>query len=35
MAQIDPRNFDALVGLPGGRVARLGDLLPEHWITPG
>ncbi|HEY2584157.1 MAG TPA: cytidine deaminase [Tepidisphaeraceae bacterium] len=32
MAQIDPRNLDALIGLPGGRVARLRELLPEHWI---
>jgi cytidine deaminase len=34
MAQIDPRNFDAIIGLPGGRFARLRELLPEHWIAP-
>jgi cytidine deaminase len=32
MAQVDPRNFDALVALPGGRTARLRELLPDHWM---
>ena len=32
MAQVDPRNFDARVGLPGGRSASLRDLLPDHWL---
>jgi cytidine deaminase len=32
MVQVDPRNFDARVGLPGGRVTRLRELLPDHWM---
>ena len=32
MVQVDPRNFDARVGLPGGRVASLRELLPDHWM---
>lgn len=32
LAQIDSRNFDALVGLPGERAATLRELLPEHWL---
>jgi len=32
MVQVNPRNFDTRVGLAGGRVARLRDLLPHHWL---
>jgi cytidine deaminase len=32
MAQINPANFDAQIVLPGGRIARLRELLPEHWL---
>src|SRR5688500_16134822 len=32
MVQVDPRNFYAQVGLPGGRVVLLRDLLPDHWM---
>ena len=32
LVQVDRRNLDAAVGLPGGRVARLRDLLPDHWL---
>jgi cytidine deaminase len=32
MVQVDPRNLDARVGLPGGRIVRLRELLPEHWM---
>jgi cytidine deaminase len=32
MVQVDPRNFDARVGLPGGRIVRLRELLPYHWM---
>lgn len=32
MVQVDPRNFDAIVTLPRGRVATLRELLPEHWL---
>jgi cytidine deaminase len=32
MVQVDPRNFDARVGLPGGRIVRLRELLPDHWM---
>jgi cytidine deaminase len=32
MAQINPRNLDAQVALPGGRTARLRELLPDHWL---
>jgi cytidine deaminase len=34
MVQVDPRNFDASIGLPGGRVVRLRELLPDHWMGP-
>ena len=34
MVQVDPRNFAALVGLPGGRVVPLRELLPDHWMGP-
>jgi cytidine deaminase len=34
MVQVNPKNLDALVALPGDRVVRLGELLPEHWF-PG
>jgi cytidine deaminase len=32
LVQVNPRNFAALVGLPNERVARLQELLPEHWL---
>jgi cytidine deaminase len=34
MVQVNPRNLDALVGLAGGRVVRLRELLPDHWMSP-
>jgi cytidine deaminase len=33
LAQIDPANFDAQIGLPGGRTAQLRELLPQHWLS--
>jgi cytidine deaminase len=33
LVQVNPRNFETLVGLPGGRVVRLRELLPEHWMS--
>jgi len=33
MVQVDSRNFDAQVALPGGRIALLRELLPDHWST--
>ena len=32
---VDVRNGDAQVGLPGGRTARLHELLPGHWLREG
>jgi len=32
MLQVDPRNDDANVALPNGRIATLRTLLPDHWI---
>ena len=32
MVQVNPKNLDAEVALPGGRVKRLAELLPDHWI---
>ena len=32
MVQVDPRNLDAIIALPMGRVATLRELLPEHWL---
>jgi cytidine deaminase len=32
MMQVDPRNLDAIVALPMGRVATLRELLPERWL---
>lgn len=32
LVQVNPRNFNALVGLPSGRVVPLRELLPNHWI---
>ena len=32
LVQVDLRNFDARVGLPDGRVVRLRELLPDHWM---
>lgn len=33
MVQVNPANFDAKVGLPGGRVVTLRELLPDHWMA--
>ena len=33
MVQVDPRNFDAQMALPNGRIATLRELIPEHWMT--
>ena len=33
MVQVDPRNFDTHVALPGGRTALLRELLPDHWMN--
>jgi cytidine deaminase len=38
LVQVNPKNLDAEVALPGGRVKRLRELLPDHWIdheSPG
>lgn len=32
LVQINPKNLDSHVALPGGRVALLRDLLPDHWM---
>lgn len=32
LLQVDARNAECLVPLRGGRVVRLADLLPEHWL---
>ena len=32
LAQIDPRNANALVLLDESRAVRLVDLLPHHWL---
>lgn len=32
LLQVDSRNAGCMVALRGGRVARLADLLPEHWL---
>jgi cytidine deaminase len=32
IAQVDARNLDCRVILGDDRAARLGDLLPEHWL---
>lgn len=32
LVQVNPRNFETLVALPGGRFAPLRELLPDHWI---
>lgn len=33
LAQVSPGNMGCRVLLPGGRVAELRELLPEHWLT--
>ncbi len=33
LVQVNPKNLDALVALPGDRVKRLRELLPEHWFN--
>jgi cytidine deaminase len=38
LVQVNPKNLDAEVALPGGQVKRLRELLPDHWIdheSPG
>lgn len=35
LVQVDVRNLDCVVGLPGGRVASLRELLPDHWMIEG
>ena len=32
MVQVNPRNFEAHVALPNGRIAVLRELLPDHWM---
>ena len=32
MVQVNPKNLDAEIALPGGRAKRLAELLPDHWI---
>jgi cytidine deaminase len=32
MIQVDTKNIDAKVVLPGGRVSPLRTLLPDHWL---
>ena len=33
LLQVDPRNADATVILNGGRLVKLRDLMPEHWLV--
>ncbi len=33
MAQLSPRNAETKIVLPGERVLRLRELLPEHWLV--
>lgn len=33
MMQVNPKNLDAEVVLPGDRTAPLRALLPDHWLT--
>jgi cytidine deaminase len=35
MAQVDERNLDCVVLLPGGAEVTLRDLLPDHWLPEG
>jgi cytidine deaminase len=32
LVQVDSRNLDTAVILPGGRRSRVRDLLPDHWL---
>jgi cytidine deaminase len=34
IVQLDRRNLDCEVILPGGTSARMGDLLPRAWLEP-
>jgi cytidine deaminase len=34
MAQVDRRNLDTKVLLPGGKMRPLRELLPEYWLQP-
>ena len=33
MAQLSPRNAETMIVLPGERMVRLCELLPEHWLA--
>jgi len=33
LLQVDPRNANATVILNGGRLVKLRDLMPEHWLV--
>jgi cytidine deaminase len=33
LLQVDPRNAGATVILNGGRLVKLRDLMPEHWLA--
>ena len=33
MIQVDIRNLDTRIALPGGRTTTLRELLPDHWMT--
>ena len=33
LLQVDPRNADATVILNGGRLVKLRELMPEHWLV--
>lgn len=35
LVQVDPRNLDSLVVLPGMRIVPLRELLPHHWYDVG
>ena len=32
IVQVDRKNLDALVALPGNQAKRLRELLPDHWL---
>lgn len=33
LLQVDPRNADSTVILNGGRLVKLRELMPEHWLA--
>ena len=35
MVQVDKRNLDCMVLLPGGETRLLRALLPDHWLHGG